>query len=61
MTDRWGIWNGVDKRFVFGIDEPSAAKAEARFREVCGSPSWRYSAKRIPQGWKNPRNHKYEG
>ena len=59
MSAHWGIWNDVDKRFVFGVDEPSMKAAEAKFAAVCGSPSWRYRVKEIPRGWKNPRNRKY--
>lgn len=59
MTEHFGIWNAVDRRFVFGIDEPTPKAAERRFREVCGSPLWRYSVRRIPPGWKNPRNPMY--
>ena len=58
-NDRWGIWNSVEKRFVFGISEPSMKEAKDEFRRRCGSPLWRYSVKKIPEGWTNPKNHRY--
>lgn len=60
-NDRWGVWNGVEKRFVFGIAEPSQRKAQAEFERKCGSPLWRYSVRKIPRGWVNPKNNRYAG
>jgi len=53
----YGIWNGVEKRFVFGIQETSAQKAwEAFTRKCAGWRAWRFEVKPIPEGWVNPKN-----
>lgn len=54
----YGIWNDVDKRFVFGIREETRKKAWKKFRDKVGSLSYccRYGTKEIPEGWKNPKN-----
>lgn len=54
----YGIWNTVDKRFVFGIKEDTADKAAKHFKSECRKLSymWRYEVKRIPDGWINPPN-----
>lgn len=54
----YGIWNSLDKRFVFGIKEESKLKANKAFQKECGKLAylWRYTAKEIPVGFKNPKN-----
>lgn len=54
----YGIWNAVDKRFVFGIKESSKMKANKTFSQTCGKLAylWRYSAKEIPVEFENPKN-----
>lgn len=54
----YGVWNGMQKRFVFGIKETSPRRAEkALFRRI-GKDAyrWRYSIKAIPRNWRNPSN-----
>jgi hypothetical protein len=54
----YGVWNDVQKRFVFGIKETSPRGAEkALFRRI-GKDAyrWRYSIKQIPRNWRNPSN-----
>ena len=56
----YGIWNSVEKRFVFGIAAETPRKAERAFRKACsGWRRWRYEIKPIPEGFKNPRNPYY--
>lgn len=57
----WGIWNGVTKRFIFGLDEPTREKAEKAFIKKAGKAAykWRFTAKRIPADWVNPKNEKW--
>lgn len=54
----WGIWNSVEKRFVFGIREETAAKADRAFFHKVGKTAykWRYEPRIIPNGWINPKN-----
>lgn len=54
----WGIWNSVDKRFVFGIRESSRQDAIKAFKRKVGKLSYcyRYMPKVIPNGFENPPN-----
>lgn len=54
----YGIWNGMTKRFVFGIRETTEARAWRAFVKRVGKTSykWRYEVRRIPEGWVNPPN-----
>ena len=54
----YGVWNDMQKRFVFGIKETSPRGAEkALFRRIGkGAYRWRYSIKQIPRNWRNPPN-----
>ena len=54
----YGIWNNVTKRFVFGIREETPIKALRAFRKKVPERSyyWRYDARKIPEGFKNPPN-----
>lgn len=56
----YGVWNSVEKRFVFGIAAETPRKAERAFRKTCVNwRQWRYEIKPIPEGFKNPRNPHY--
>lgn len=56
----YGVWNNVEKRFVFGIAAETPRKAERAFRKTCINwRQWRYEIKPIPEGFKNPRNPHY--
>lgn len=56
----FGIWNNVEKRFVFGIAAETPRKAERLFRKTCLNwREWRYEIKPIPEGFKNPKNPHY--
>jgi hypothetical protein len=57
----FGIWNNVEKRFVFGIREETAAKAEKAFFHKVGKTAykWRFEVRTIPEGWVNPKNRHY--
>ena len=57
-TKVYGIWNSIEKRFVFGIREESADAALRKFRRVApgASRAYRYSAKEIPEGHVNRKN-----
>ncbi len=59
---KYGVWNRMTKRFVFGISEPSKKKAFERFRDLAYKASFkcRYEIKEIPIGFKNPKNHFYK-
>ena len=54
----YGVWNDMQKRFVFGIKETSPRRAEkALFHRIGKSAyKWRYSIKKIPSNWRNPPN-----
>ena len=58
LNEVYGIWNGVTKRFVYGIRESSPRLADKKLRKVNpkGSYCYRYEARRIPDGWVNPQN-----
>lgn len=55
---QYGVWNDMQKRFVFGIvkDTPRAAQKALFVRIGKGAYRWRYSIRKIPVGWQNPRN-----
>lgn len=56
----YGIWNSIEKRFVFGIAAETPRKAERAFRKTCINwRMWRYEIKPIPDDFKNPRNPHY--
>jgi hypothetical protein len=59
---RFGVWNGVQKRFVFGINEDSPKKAAQKLRDKIGKDSmkWRYEVRTIPPNWHNPVNPNYK-
>lgn len=55
---KYGVWNNMQKRFVFGIKETSPRQAsKALFRRI-GKDAyrWRYSIREIPRNWRNPPN-----
>ena len=58
----YGIWNSVQKRFVFGIKESSKKKAIKALENKVGIDvyKWRYSIRTIPENWRNPKNPNYE-
>lgn len=58
MAKKYGMWNGIDKRFVFGINANSPTEAEREFKTKAGKESYkyRYSVKEIPEGFVNPKN-----
>ncbi len=57
----FGIWNDMEKRFVFGIRESSAMKAEQAFFRKVGKTAykWRFEVRVISKGWVNPKNPHY--
>lgn len=59
---RFGIWNDVQKRFVFGINEESANRARHELQRKIGKDAykWRYEVRVIPQNWHNPENPNYK-
>lgn len=59
---RFGIWNDVQKRFVFGINEESANRARRELQRKIGKDAykWRYEVRVIPQNWHNPENPNYK-
>ena len=58
----YGIWNGMTKRFVFGINEPTKARALRKFIKAAGKASycWRYEVRKRPDNYKNPPNPLYK-
>lgn len=62
MTQHWGVYNSVEKRFVFGIDKPSKSAAWKAFRKKYTQKyvPWRYELRPIPPDWVNKRNPFYE-
>lgn len=54
----YGVWNDMQKRFVFGIVETTPRRAQkALFRRIGKNAyRWRYSIKKIPSNWRNPPN-----
>jgi hypothetical protein len=57
----FGIWNNVEKRFVFGIRKATAKEAEKAFFSKMGRTAhkWRFSVREIPDNWINPKNTRY--
>lgn len=57
----FGIWNDVEKRFVFGIRKTSAKEAEKAFFNKVGKTAFKYrfSVREIPDNWINPKNTNY--
>ena len=55
---QYGIWNGIEKRFVFGVCKETKSQAWREFCRIAPAASrcWRYAIKKIPEGWKNPPN-----
>ena len=51
MPEHWGIFNSVEKRFVFGIDKPTKAEAWKEFGKKYPLKyiPYRYDARRIPK------------
>lgn len=62
LNRRFGIWNDVQKRFVFGINEESANRARHELQRKIGKDAykWRYEVRVIPQNWRNPENPNYK-
>lgn len=64
MTDSrpWGIWNCQERRFVFGISEPSKGRALRAFKRLVGKTSyhWKYEPRKIPANHKNKPNPRRE-
>jgi len=58
----YGIWNDVEKRFVFGITETTKDAAWRKFVKRVGKTSykWRFEARAIPKGFSNPKNPHYQ-
>ena len=59
---RYGIWNDVQKQFVFGINEDSKNRAMRELQRKIGKDAfkWRYEVRVIPQNWHNPENPNYK-
>ena len=57
----FGIWNDVEKRFVFGIRKATAKEAEKAFFSKVGRTAhkWRFSVREIPDNWVNSKNTHY--
>ena len=57
----FGIWNDVEKRFVFGIRKATAKEAEKAFFNKVGRTArkWQFSVREIPDNWINPKNTHY--
>ena len=56
---KWGVWNGVTKRFCFGIRARDKAEAYRQFQARAPKKlqyRWRYEVKPIPRDWVNPPN-----
>lgn len=53
---KYGVWNNITKRFVFGIREDTRSAAWKKFCKLAPAAArkWRYEVKVIPNGWKNP-------
>lgn len=59
----FGIWNSCEKRFVFGISEPTKDRAWNEFQRVApfkATKKWRYEVREIQKDWKNPKNPFFE-
>lgn len=57
----YGVWNAMQKRFVFGIAEETPGRAQrALFHRIGKSAyKWRYEVRKIPRDWHNPPNPNY--
>lgn len=58
MPEHWGIYNSVEKRFVYGIDKPTKADAVKEFRKKYPRKyvPYRYYVRLIPKDWANKPN-----
>lgn len=58
----YGVWNAKQKRFVFGICETTAGRAQRALFHKIGKQAyrWRYDVRKIPLNWKNPPNPNYK-
>ena len=59
----YGIWNSVEKRFVFGVSEPTSNAAWKSFKKKVPQAiwrKWRYDVKPIPEGFRNAKNPRYK-
>lgn len=57
MKKSFGVWSTIDKRFMFGIKEPTKGLAKRAFLERAGFyPSWCHEIREVPDGWANPPN-----
>lgn len=58
----FGIWNDVEKRFVFGIRKSTVKEAEKAFFNKAGKTAFKYrfSVREIPDNWVNPKNTRYQ-
>lgn len=58
----YGIWNDIEKRFVFGINAPTKRAAWRQFTNAVGKTAykWRFEIRVIPPNFKNPKNPKYK-
>lgn len=57
----YGVWNSVDKRFMYGIQAPTKEEAWNEFTDKCpGWRCWRFEVKAIPKDWVNPKNLRYK-
>lgn len=55
----YGIWNRVEKRFVFGIKEETKFQARNKFKSLVPKEvylKWRYEVRFIPPNFVNPKN-----
>ena len=57
----YGVWSAKQKRFVFGIAELTAGRAQrALFQKIGkGAYKWCYEVRKIPPNWHNPKNPNY--
>lgn len=57
MKKAFGIWSSIDRRFMFGIREPTKRLAKRAFIDRAGfHPSWCHEIREVPDGWENPPN-----
>lgn len=55
----YGIWNHIEKRFVFGIKEETKTKARNKFKSLVPREvysKYRYETRIIPPDFVNPKN-----
>lgn len=57
----YGVWNGLTKRFVYGVRELTKSAAQKKLRACAGKGAycWRYDVRPIPEGFVNPLNNRY--